>query len=209
SVNDVPVANDDAATTDEDTPVVIPVLTNDSDIDGDALAVSIITAPANGSATVNANGSVTYAPAANYHGPDRFSYAISDGQGGLATGVVSITIAPVNDAPQAADDSYTTNEDTTLSVAAPGVRANDVDVDGDSLTLTVTGGPSHGTLTLNQDGSFGYVPAANFSGSDTFTYVLNDGSVDSAPATVTITINPVNDAPVAINDNVATNEDAA
>ncbi|MDL1916138.1 tandem-95 repeat protein, partial [Anaerolineae bacterium CFX4] len=122
---------------------------------------------------------------------------------------VTITVNPVNDAPVAVNDAYATDEDTTLNVAAPGVLTNDTDIDGDPLTAVLVVGPTNGTLTLNGDGGFVYTPNANFNGSDTFTYKANDGTADSNVATVTITVNPVNDAPVAVNDAYATDEDTA
>ena len=206
-VNDAPVAVDDLATTAEDTPVVIQVLANDLDIDGDALVIAAITLPGHGSAVLSSNGTITYTPAANFNGSDSFSYTVSDGHGGLATAVVTVTVTAVNDAPVAADDSYTTNEDTALNVAAPGLLGNDHDADGDSLTAILVSSPSSGTLLLNPDGSFTYAPAANFNGSDSFTYKISDGTVESAPATVTIAITAVNDAPLAINDSYGINED--
>src|SRR2546425_8902178 len=102
--------------------------------------------------------------------------------------MVSITITGVNDAPVAVNDSYSTAEDTTLNVVAPGVLSNDSDVDGDSLSAVLVSGPANGSLTLNSNGSFSYVPAGNFIGPDSFTYKANDGPDDSAPATMRITI---------------------
>ena len=100
----------------------------------------------------------------------------------------------------AINDSYSTNEDTPLNVTAPGVLANDTDADGNTLTVAAprpASGPSHGTLTLNANGSFSYTPAANYNGPDSFTYNANDGTVNSASAaTVSITVNAVNDAPL-------------
>src|SRR2546429_470587 len=110
-------------------------------------------------------------------------------------------------APVAVNDSYTTAEDTTLDVAAAGVLANDSDVDGDSLSALLVSQPTHGTLTLNSDGSFSYTPAANYHGTDSFTYKANDGQADSGIATVNIAITAVNDAPVAVNDSYTTAED--
>ena len=98
---------------------------------------------------------------------------------------VTSTVTPVNDAPVAVADSYSTDEDTALTVAAPGVLANDTDVDGDPLTAVMVSDPAHGTLTLNADGSFVYTPAANYNGADSFTYKANDGTADSNVATVT------------------------
>ena len=109
--------------------------------------------------------------------------------------------------PVAVADSYAVDEDTTLTVPAPGVLVNDGDVDGDALTAILVSDPAHGTLTLNAEGAFTYTPAANFNGTDTFTYKANDGQLDSDPATVVLTINPVNDAPVAAEDNAIFTQD--
>ena len=122
---------------------------------------------------------------------------------------MSLTVNPVNDAPVAVADSYSTNEDTPLTVTAPGVLGNDTDVDGDALTAILVAGPSHGSLALNGNGSFTYTPGANYNGSDAFTYKANDGQADSNVATVSLTVNPVNDAPVAVADSYSTNEDTA
>src|SRR4029079_12473014 len=124
-----------------------------------------------GTLTLNANGSFTYTPATNYNGPDSFTYKAKDPSNALSnTATVSLTVAAVNDAPVAVNDSYSTNEDTALTVAASGVLANDTDVDANPLTAAVVTGPSHGTLTLNANGSFTYTPAANYNGADSFTY---------------------------------------
>jgi len=113
-----------------------------------------------------------------------------------------------NQAPVANDDAFSVDEDASLNEPAPGVLANDTDGDMDPLTATLVTGPTNAqAFTLNADGSFNYTPAADFSGSDSFTYVANDGQVDSAPATVTITVNPINDPPVAVDDTAVTNED--
>src|SRR5438045_2430544 len=148
-------------------------------------------------------------PSRTFNGIDSFTYRASDGQAQSGIATVTITVTSVNDAPVAAnDDSYTTPEDTQLTVAAPGVLANDSDVDGDPLSTILVTGPSHGTLTLNGDGSFSYMPALNFNGVDTFTYKATDGQAQSGIATATITVTPVNDAPVAANDdNYTTPED--
>jgi len=106
-----------------------------------------------------------------------------------------ITTVAFNHAPVANDDSYSMNEDTGLIVIAPGVLANDTDADGDRLTALLASGPSHGTLTLNPDGSLRYVCAPGFNGTDTFTYRASDGQAQSGIATVTIRVNPVNDPP--------------
>ena len=108
----------------------------------------------------------------------------------------------------AVDDAYTTDEDALHTVAAPGVLGNDSDVDGDALTAVLGDGPSSGTLVLNADGSFAYTPNLNFNGSDSFTYKINDGVLDSVVATVTITVNAVNDASTAAADTASVAEDS-
>src|SRR5204862_346641 len=203
---------DDSYTTAEDTTLTIAppgVLANDSDVDGDALSAVLVSPPSHGNLTLNTNGSFSYVPAANYNGPDSFTYKANDGVADSGTATVSITITAVNDAPVAVNDSYTTAEDTALDLIGPGERANDSDVDGDTLSAVLVSQPTHGTLTLNSNGSFGYVPAANYNGSDSFTYKANDGQADSGIATVSITISAANDAPVAVNDSYATAEDTA
>lgn len=210
--NDAPVANADAYTTAEDTPLTVAapgVLANDTDIDADSLTAVIATQPQHGTLTLNANGSFTYTPALNYNGPDSFTYYANDGTvNSNAAATVTITVTEVNDLPVAVADAYTTAEDTPLTVAAPGVLANDTDAEHDPLTAVVVAGPAHGSLTLNADGSFTYTPALNYNGADSFTYRANDGSsLSELAATVSITITPDNDLPVAVNDSYTTNED--
>jgi|GEM_PF-6576510 len=208
-VADPPDARDDAATTPEDTPVNINVLANDTDADGDTLAVQSVRQGANGSVAINADGSLRYSPNANFNGNDAFTYTISDGHGGSDTANVTVIVSPVNDAPVAVGDSYATNENTALVVPAPGVLANDSDPDGASLSALLVTAPSHGVLGWNANGSFTYTPAANYNGGDSFTYKANDGSLSSNIATVSIAVVPVNDAPVAVNDSYSTNQNTA
>src|SRR5205823_715162 len=162
------VAVNDSYTTAEDTQLTVSapgVLANDSDVDGDVLSAVLVSNPTHGTLTLNGDGSFTYMPALNYNGVDSFTYKASDGQAQSGVATVTITVTPVNDAPVAAnDDSYTTPEDTQLTVSAPGVLANDSDVDGDALSAVLVSGPSHGTLTLNGDGSFRYSTALNYNG---------------------------------------------
>jgi VCBS repeat-containing protein len=210
SGNSAPVAVNDAYSTAEDTVLLVAapgVLGNDSDVDGDALTAVLVAGPSNGVLTLNADGSFSYTPAANFNGSDSFTYKANDGAADSNVATVSITVTAVNDAPVAVNDAYSTAEDTVLLVAAPGVLGNDSDVDGDALTAVLVAGPSNGVLTLNADGSFSYTPAANFNGSDSFTYKANDGAADSNVATVSITVTAVNDAPVAVNDAYSTAED--
>ena len=125
------------------------VLGNDSDPDGDPLSDVLVSGPSHGSLTLNGNGSFSYTPAADFTGSDSFSYRASDGTLSSNPATATISVTAVNDAPTAAGDSYSTAEDTTLTVAAPGVLGNDSDPDGDPLTAVLVTGPSHGSLTLN------------------------------------------------------------
>jgi VCBS repeat-containing protein len=196
--NQAPVAADNSYTTAEDTVLTVAapgVLGNDSDPDGDPLTAVLVTGPSDGTLSLNANGSFSYTPAADYTGSDSFTYRASDGTLTSNMATVAISVTAVNDVPVAAGDAYTTAEDTVLTVPAPGVLGNDSDPDGNPLTAVLATGPSDGTLSLNANGSFSYTPAANFAGSDSFTYRASDGTVPSSPATVTITVTPVNDAP--------------
>src|SRR5207244_1540766 len=181
---------------------------NHSDVDGDALPAVPGTRPLNGTLTLNANGAFSYTPNAAFVGTDSFTYRASDGILTSTLATVAITIGAVNHAPVATNDGYTTAEDTPLTVAAAtGVLANDTDVDGNPLTAVLGTGPTKGTLALNANGSFTYTPTANLNGSDSFTYRASDGTLTSNLATVTLTITPVNDAPVAANDSYSTAED--
>ena len=140
------------------------MLGNDTDVDGNPLTAAVVTPPTHGTLTLNANGSFTYTPALNYNGPDSFTYKANDGTADSNTATVTITVAAANDAPVATDESYNATEDTPLMVAAPGVLGNDTDVDGNALTAIVVTPPTHGTLTLNTDGSFTYTPARTTTG---------------------------------------------
>jgi VCBS repeat-containing protein len=202
NVNEAPLAVADSYTTNEDVALTIAapgVLANDSDPDaGDTRTAVLLSGPSQGTLTLNADGSFSYTPAANYNGSDSFSYQARDAAGVESSPVtVSINVNPVNDVPTAVADSYTTNEDTPLNVAAPGVLANDTDVEPGALTAVLLSGPSNAaSFTLNADGSFSYTPAANYNGSDSFSYQARDAAgADSSPVTVSINANPVNDTP--------------
>ncbi|MBI1915389.1 MAG: tandem-95 repeat protein [Planctomycetes bacterium] len=207
-VNDAPQAADDAVSTSEDTPLTVVVLGNDADVDGDALTISSVTQGAHGTVVVNADGTLSYTPAPDFDGMDSFRYTVSDGQGGTASAMVTITVSPVNDVPVAVNDSYTTAEGQALGFAAPGVLSNDSDGDGDTLATVLVSGPAHGTLTMNSDGSLTYTPAASYNGDDSFTYQVSDGQALSNVATVRLTVNAVNDAPVANDDSYTVAEDS-
>lgn len=209
-INDAPVAADDTARTNVDTPAVIDVLANDTDVDGDPLSVSdpplgVPTATASGT-VLNNGGNITYTPNAAFVGVDTFTYDVSDGNGGTATASVTVT---VSGAPTANDDGpYSTFEDTLLTIPAPGVLGNDTDPNGDPLTANKLSDPGNGSVTLNANGSFTYTPAPNWNGTDSFTYEACDtGSLCDGPATVTIAVQAVNDDPIAAGDSSTTPED--
>ncbi|GAB5389127.1 MAG: hypothetical protein Alpg2KO_20950 [Alphaproteobacteria bacterium] len=195
AVNDAPIARDDLANGAEDTQITGSVATNDSDEEGDALTFSLVTGPDNGMAVVNADGSFTYTPDANFSGTDSLVYRVSDGNS-TSTATLRLTVTPVNDAPVAVADTAAGNEDTQIT---GNVLGNDTDADEDDLSVTLVTGPDHGILTLNADGSFGYTPVTDYSGTDTFTYRVSDGSATDT-ATVTLTITATNDAPIARSD---------
>src|SRR5262249_42227890 len=203
-VNDAPVAQSDTASTAEDTPITGDVLTNDTDVDGDALNAVLVGGPAHGSLILNGDGSFAYTPDANSNGPDSFTDTSSDRSPSRNGATAGISVTSVNDAPVAQNDTVATSEDTPVS---GNVLANDNDVDGDALNAVLVGGTAHGALILNPDGSFTYTPNADYNGPDSFTYKANDGAADSNVATVSIDVAPVNDPPAAQNDTSATNED--
>lgn len=201
--NHPPVAVNDTAIADEDTAVDIDVIVNDTDPDGDALSVASIANVVGGTAVLQDDGrTVRFTPASNANDANTpsgfsFTYRATDGAATSASeATVTITVNAVNDGPAAANDAYSTNEDSGLTVATPGVLGNDTDADSANLTAILVTTTTHGTLTLNANGSFTYTPNGNFNGSDSFTYKANDGSLDSNVATVTITVTPVNDRPI-------------
>jgi len=193
--NAPPDAVDDMLTLDEDTVGTINVLDNDSDPDMDELMASLVSGPANGVATLDAMGNLTYTPNANYNGPDQIVYEISDGEL-TDQATVNITVNPANDAPEASDDALALDEDTSASV---NVLANDMDIDGDDLMASIISGPANGVATLDAMGNLTYTPNANYNGPDQIVYEISDGELTDQ-ATVKITVNPVNDAPVGVDD---------
>jgi large repetitive protein len=211
-VNDAPVARADSAGTLEDTPIVLSaakLLGNDTDIEGSALRIASVTSGPNGIATLNADGSVTFAPSADFNGNAAFSYIATDGAAMSSSALVSINVIAVNDAPVARADTVGTLEDTPVLLTATQLLGNDTDVDGDALRIASVSSIAGGVSLLNADGTVGFTPDANFNGVATFSYVASDGTANSNAATVTINVTPVNDAPLANPDTAATLEDTA
>ena len=204
AVNDPPLAQDDSAVTDEKASVAIEVLTNDSDPDGDDLSIQSLTPPEHGS-VVNEQTHVTYIPDEGFSGTDAFTYTVSDGNGGIATSTVSVTVAAVNDPPLAQDDSAVTDENRSIVVD---VLLNDADPDGDDLSIESVTSPDHGSA-VNEQTHVTYVPNDGFSGVDSFTYTLSDGHGETDVATVVVAVNEVNDPPIAAADSATTAEDTA
>ncbi|WP_060989310.1 retention module-containing protein [Photobacterium leiognathi] len=227
-VNDAPVANPDSFTTDEDTSITVDLTKNDSDVDGDKLTIKEINGTPvtpgheqtivvdNGKIVIADDGGMTFVPSDNYHGDVTVPYTITDGDKS-ATSTVTIHVTPVNDAPIANPDSFTTDEDTSITVD---LIKNDSDVDGDKLTIKeINGTPvtpgheqaivvDHGKIVIAHDGSMTFVPSDNYHGDVTVPYTITDGD-KSATSTVTIHVTPVNDAPIANPDSFTTDEDTS
>ncbi len=209
SSNIAPTATDDAYATNEDTTLNgTTLLANDTDADGGTLSVLItpVTNVNNGTLTIATDGTFTYVPNNNFNGADSFSYTLTDGQGGFATAQVNLTVNTQNDLPVAVNDTYSTLENTPLTVIASDFNAllmNDSDEDADTLVvnLAASTNPTSGTLTLDTDGEFTYTPNAGFDGTDSFNYQVEDGNGGSVTGIATITVINVNAAPQAITDN--------
>ena len=213
-VNDNPQANNDLVVVNEDNQVDINILGNDTDIDDptslEPSSVSIVTQPTNGIVFIDTTtGIVKYTPNENYNGNDEFSYQMKD-TGSLTsnTATVAITVNPVNDAPKLTNDSATTDEDNSITID---IIPNDIDIDGslNTSTLEFTQQPAHGTVSFNSSGQVVYTPELNYNGNDQFSYSLKDdlGLAAQTAATVVVTINSINDQPIANDDSNQVNED--
>jgi VCBS repeat-containing protein len=196
-INSPPVANGDSYSVEEDSVLsqsAPGVLGNDTDADGDDLTAVLQAGAAHGSVNFNANGGFTYTPDTDFSGTDSFTYRADDGLVDSNVATVTITVnAAGNVAPVAVNDSYVTDEDARLVVAAPGILGNDTDADGDRLKAVLVAGPANGNVRLKSNGGFTYTPAAGFSGADSFTYRARGGIANSNLATVTITVNAAPD----------------
>ncbi|MEI7831644.1 MAG: Ig-like domain-containing protein, partial [bacterium] len=199
-VDTPPVATAQSVTTAEDTAKAITLAGTDAD--GNNLSYTVVTQPAHGILT-GTKPNLTYTPALDYNGPDSFTFKVNDGVVDSTPATISITVTAVNDTPVAIAQSVTTAEDTAKAITLAGS-----DVDGNNLTYIVVTQPAHGTLAGTAP-NLTYTPALNYNGPDSFTFKVNDGVVDSATATVSITVTAVNDAPVATAQSVTTAEDTA
>ncbi|BEL11072.1 hypothetical protein Q0Z83_092630 [Actinoplanes sichuanensis] len=190
--NAVPVARPDSFTVSSNAPTSLDVLANDDDPNGDTLTVAIDSAPANGRASV-VGGEISYQAQNGFHGTDTFRYSIDDGHGGTAHATVSVVA--VDMPPLAHADAAGTGTDSPVTL---NVLTNDVDPNGDALTMTATTAPAHGTLVTTADGGVTYTPATGYCGTDLFTYTVADPAGNTASASVVITV--ANVAPIALDD---------
>lgn len=198
--NVAPVATDGTLNVDEDTSGNVTLDVTDSN--GDELTYEVITAPLHGTLTGTAPNFI-YTPAANYHGPDSFTFQAADQSTVSNLGTVTIAVASVNDLPVASNQTFEVTEDTAKSFTL-----NVSDADGDNLTFETVTAPEHGTLT-GEGTELTYSPAPNFTGTDTYVYTVTDPSGAAAQATVTFEISSTNDAPTGASQNLETNEDTA
>ncbi len=187
-VNDLPFADDDEFSVAEDSvDNALDVLAGDTDVDGDTLAIFAVGDPPNGSA-IGSGANLSYSPDPDFYGSDVFTYTVTDGRSGFATAAVTVTVISVNDPPVAGSDRYTTTNHAILVVAAPGVLANDSDLESDPIEAVLGTPPASGLLSLLSDGSFVYTPTAAITGLVTFTYYADDGTDASNLAEVTINV---------------------
>ncbi|MBE4163533.1 tandem-95 repeat protein [Vibrio parahaemolyticus] len=190
-INDAPNAENDVITTEEDTAVTIDVLVNDSDVEGDALSIQSASVPSEQGSVDIVDGKLVFTPAENFNGEVTITYIVTDGDL-TDEAKVTVTVTPVNDSPVAVDDTTSIQEDTAVTID---VMPNDTDVDGDTLSIQSASVPSdQGTVEI-VDGKLVFTPAENFNGDAEITYAVTDGQLTDE-AKVTVTVNPVNDAPI-------------
>jgi hypothetical protein len=197
-VNDAPVANDDnvSAVKNHSATYAAATLTgNDTDAEGDTIAITAVHNGSNGTVVLNGDGTVTFTPTANYFGPATFTYDVSDGHGGTDTATVNVDVEP-NTPPVANDDSLTAVEDTPKTYLASDLIGNDTDADGDPLHISAVSNAQHGNVLLNGNGTVTFTPAADYNGAASFDYTVSDG-LDTDTATASVAVSAVNDAPTA------------
>lgn len=206
-VNDPPVTDNQSASTDEDNAVDITLTSND--VEEDNISYSIVSDTSNGT-TVLSGAIVTYTPSSDWNGTDTLSFKANDGADDSNSSTLTITVNGINDAPIANNVTTQMDENKVGGRYQPvTVTLNASDVDGDNLTYALVAGPANGSVGDISNNEIIYAPNQDFNGTDTFTYKANDGVEDSNEATVTVTINPVDDPPTTENMSVETDEDVA
>ncbi|MCC3816021.1 tandem-95 repeat protein [Vibrio parahaemolyticus] len=189
-INDAPNAENDVITTEEDTSVTIDVLVNDSDVEGDVLSIQSASVPSEQGSVDIVDGKLVFTPAENFNGEATITYIVTDGDL-TDEAKVTVTVTPVNDSPVAVDDTTSIQEDTAVTID---VLTNDTDVDGDKLSIESASVPKEQGTVEVVDGKLVFTPAENFNGDAEITYTVTDGELTDE-AKVTVTVNPVNDAP--------------
>ena len=214
-VNDAPEVLGETVSFNEDEVQTLSqasLLANDSDVDNphSDLRIVAVDNATHGAVALNPDGSIHFVPDADYFGPAQFTYTVSDGVGGFTVGLASLDIAPVNDAPRLVGEAAALDEDIQARFTASALLANDADVDnphGD-LTISAAGNASHGNVQVVA-GEIVFTPDLNFNGSASFTYTVSDGVGGESQATVNLSFNPVNDAPVANSELVLGKRDVS
>src|SRR2546422_9494811 len=210
--NNAPAPGQDGSRPGRTTPLTLAagdLLKNDRDPDGDPLTLTAVGDAVGGSVSLDANGNVVFAPRAGFVGAGRFGYTVSDDHGGLAEGVVKVGVGgpEAGDAPVARPDAPETTEDVGLTLAPQVLLANDADANGHPLQIERVDAAGRGSVALNPDGAITYTPAANFHGTDTFTYRVRNSEGETRNATAMVRVRAANDAPVAGDDAATTEED--
>jgi len=206
AINDAPIVMNDNISTNEDTTVSFDPKSNDSDIDLDTFTVDSVTQGSLGTVIINPDNTLTYAPNADVSGVDSFTYTVSDGNGGISTATINVTVNPINDGPTAQDDVFSGEVNTQIAGNVLVDNGNGADSDPENDTLQVTAASfttaQGGSVVLNTDGSFTYTPVNGYSGNDSFDYTISDGNGGQDTGTVQITV----EEPLNIINGTANND---
>ena len=202
AVNDSPKLLDDSYSVLEDSSMILDVLSNDSDNDGDNLVIVSSSGPSNGTLVINGDNTITYTPNINFTGSDSFQYTVSDGSLSQSA-TVSLTVSSVNDAPSMVNQSLSLDEDSSVSL-----DLSASDAENDTLNFSIVEQPLNGTVTLTGN-SLNYVPNSNYFGSDSVKVKANDGSLDSNIVTISINVNSINDIPIISASDIVLDENSS